>query len=121
MNKIIKEQLKKCTTANIPSFDDTTTHLLIKKYSPLVINENSYYLIKIGDGVLHPSENSLLASNFNNGGIPNHSHYKCEVVKVLGTMIKIVGLAFDISTSTDLNEMWSGWLPLDEIEIIKKL
>lgn len=121
MNKIVKEQLKKCDTARLPPFDDNTTHLLIKKYVPVSVVENNYYLIAISNSILHPTENSLLVSNWNNGSVPKHTHYKCEVIKKLGQMIKINGLAYDMSTNLDINEMWTGWLPLDGIEIIKKL
>lgn len=121
MNKIVKEQLKKCETARLPNFDDNTTHLLIKKYEPISVVANCYYLIEISAGVLNPTANSLLASNWNNGSIPKYNHYKCEINRVVGTMIKVTGLAFDINTNSDINEMWSGWLPLDGINIIKKL
>lgn len=121
MNKIVKEQLNKVVTAKIPSFDDNTTHISIKKYEEVKISENAYYLIEIGAGILNPSSNSLLSSNWNEGRIPKHSHYKCEVIKVLGQMIKITGLAYDINTNKDLDEMWSGWIPVDGITIIQRL
>lgn len=121
MNKLIKEQLNKCNTARLPKFDDDTTHLLIKKYEPVSVLVGGCYIIEISVSVLNPTTNSLLASNWNNGSIPKHTHYKCEVEKILGSMIKINGLAYNISTATDINEMWSGWLPLDGIEIIEKL
>jgi hypothetical protein len=121
MNKIVKEQLKKVSTAKLPAFDDSTTSMLINKHQEIKIVENSYYLIEIKAGVLNPTANSILSSNWNEGSIPKHHHYKCEVIRVLGQMIKITGLAYDINTNTDLNEMWSGWIPLDGIDIIKKL
>lgn len=121
MNKIVKEQLQKVVTAKIPPFDDNTTFISIKKYEEVKIVEGEYYLIEISAGVLNPTANSLLASNWNQGSIPKHTHYKCEVIRVLGQMIKITGLAYNINTNTDLNEMWSGWVPLDGIEIIQKL
>ena len=121
MNKIVKEQLKTCNTANLPYFDDNTTHLLIKKYQKIGVIENGYYLIEISAGVLNPTANSLLASNWNNGSIPKYNYYKCEINRIMGKMIKITGIAFDINTNSDINEMWTGWLPLDGIVIIKKL
>lgn len=121
MNKIIKEQLKKCVVANVPSYDDNTTHLQIKKYNEIKLVENSYYLIRLSSSITNPPSNSVLASNWNNGSVPKHSYFKCEISRVMGTMIKINGLAYDMTNNKDLNEMWSGWLPIEGIEVISKL
>lgn len=121
MNKLVKEQLAKCKVAQVPPYDENTTHLRIKKYNEIKIAENNYYLIRLHSSVTNPPSNSVLASNWNNGLVPRHSHYKCEVIKIFGTMIKINGLAYDINANRDIDEIWTGWLPLDGIEVIKKL
>ena len=36
-------------------------------------------------------------------------------------MIKVNGIAYDYENNQDLNHMWSGWLPLSDIEIINKI
>lgn len=36
-------------------------------------------------------------------------------------MIKVAGVAYDYDNNKDLVDMWYGWLPIDEIEIISKL
>lgn len=121
MNKIIKEQLKKCKVANIPHFDDSTTTLIINKYEEVIVKEGEYYIIQLQNAITNPTGNSVLASNWNGGSVPRHSCYKCEITKVLGKMIKINGLAYDLEKGTDLDEMWTGWLPLGGITLVKKL
>lgn len=121
MNKHIKEQLKQVKLAKVPNFDDNTTHILIKKQTTIKIEEDCCYLIKLNSSITNPSTTSTLASNWNNGIIPNHSYYKIDVQKIMSHMIKVVGVAFDYENQRDLVDMWHGWLPIDEIEIINKL
>ena len=39
----------------------------------------------------------------------------------MAKMIKVVGVGFDNNTQQDVSYFWSGWLTLDEIEVIKKI
>lgn len=121
MNKIIEDQLKSCKTASIPEFNDKTLKLVIKKYEEVSIKEGKYYIISLHSTLLNPNANSMLSSNWNGGSVPNHTHYKCEVTKVLGKMIKITGLAYDFTNKVDLDMMWTGWLPVEQLEILQQL
>lgn len=121
MNKHIKEQLNQVKLANIPNFDDNTTHIFIKKQTTIKIEEDSCYLIKLNSTITNPSLTSTLSSNWNNGSVPNHSYYKVDIQKIMSHMIKVVGVAYDYDNNRDLTDMWCGWLPIDEIEIISKL
>mgnify|MGYP007025926929 CR=1 FL=1 len=52
MNNIISKQLKKCKVAQVPEFDENTTHLVIPKLSE-ISNKNfvvsHYYVIELED------------------------------------------------------------------------
>lgn len=39
----------------------------------------------------------------------------------MAKMIKVVAVGFDNETQSDISYFWSGWLTLDEIEVLKKL
>lgn len=121
MDEFIKQQLKSLKVATVPEFDDSTTYLLIKKLSNIVIKENECYLIKLKDCLLNPSYNPSLTNNWNGGSVPKYTHYKVDISKIMARMIKVNGIAFDYPSQTDINEMWSGWLPLSDIEILEKI
>lgn len=36
-------------------------------------------------------------------------------------MIKVNGVAFDNDKQVDINEVWSGWLSLDDVEILSEI
>ena len=125
MNKIVKQQLSSCKVADIPEFDDNTTHIFIPKAnkSSLVLefHIHSYYIIEIADYVLNPSPEFTLATNWNKGTIPPNKYMKVEVSQITGKMIKVTGIAYDVSTQRDLPIVWEGWLPASSTKIIHKL
>ncbi len=124
MNPLIKKQLENCKVANIPDFDDTTTHLTISKGS--VVNVSQYqvgrcYIVELADYVINPPEGSTLSSNWNKGTVPKYKYYKCEIVKIMGKMICILGYGFDPVTMRDTNDLWEGWVPQQGIKLIQEL
>ena len=80
-----------------------------------------YYLIELEDYVINPPDGFSLHINWNGGIIPRHKYYKCQCVKVMGKMIKILGVAFDYENKLDLEEYWDGWLPLKSIRILREI
>lgn len=121
MNKHIKDQLNQVKIARVPEFNEDTTHIFIKKQTTIKIEEDCCYLIKLNSSITNPTTTSTLASNWNNGSIPSHSYYKVDIQKIMAHMIKVTGVAYDYDNQKDLTDMWCGWLPLDEIEVISKL
>lgn len=124
MNPLIKKQLENCKVANIPEFDDNTTHLIIPKGS--VVNVSQYqvgrcYIVELADYVINPPEGNTLSSNWNKGTIPKYKYYKCEIVKIMGKMICILGYGFDPVTMRDTNDLWEGWVPQQGIKLIQEL
>lgn len=115
MNKIIKQQLEKCKVAAIPNFDENTTHLIIPKTS--VANNESlipgkYYQIQIDDSVFN---NSALTTNWNNNIQPPEHQLNICVIQILSKMVKV-----DCVGETT-NKPWMGWLPMENIKILKEL
>lgn len=123
MNPIIEKQLKKCKVAEIPSISADTTYLVIKKSTSM--NKQScipghYYEIKLADYLVHPPEGYSFFINWNAGRVPKHQYYRCEVQQVMGKMVQVNGASFSPDGAEDGIEAWSGWLPLEGVEIIKE-
>ena len=124
MNPIIKNQLDKCKVAKLPPYDDNTLALSIPKGSALNVTPyqvHKCYLLKIADFILHPSEESTLASNWNGGRIPNSQYYYAEVSQLMAKMVKISGCPYDPITQTTSNDVWEGWIPQDGLTLLKEL
>ena len=124
MNKVVKEQLGKCKVAEIPAFDDTTTHIFIPKVGANIINQyhvGKYYLIEIEDYILNPSAEFTLAANWNKGTNPPAKYMNVEIVQVSGKMIKVSGVSFDPNNPVALPTHWEGWLPQKGLKILKQL
>ena len=124
MNPLIKKQLEACRVANIPVFEDTDTSILIPKGS--IVNVSPYqigkcYIVEIADFVLNPSEGNTLASNWNKGTSPTYKYYKCEIVKIVGKMICILGYCLNPITGADTNDLWEGWVPQAGIKLLQEL
>ena len=121
MNKIVKEQLRKCKVAEIPNFDDNTTHMLIKKKSVgngVAIKVGKCYLIELADYLIHAHDGFDFHVNWNNNLVPPCKYYKCECINIMGKFMKINGAGYDYNTNTDLSSVWSGWLPLEGVKIL---
>ena len=123
MNKYIKEQLSKVTKVQLPTYDDNTVEIIIPKIEKVKqeFEVDKFYLIKLENYLLHPSDNFTLHVNWNHNVIPKHAYYKCKCVKVMGNMIFILGVAFDIDNKTDLEEYWDGWLPKKSVTILREI
>lgn len=121
MNKIIQAQLKKCEVADLSTYDEATCTYHIPRFRQVKLEVNTCYLIKLDDMVLNRDSSSVLVSNWNKGTVPPCRYMKVDVCKVLGKMIQVNGLGFDYDTKEDLNVMWSGWLPLQNISVIERI
>lgn len=124
MNPLIKKQLENCKVANIPNFDENTIHITIPKGS--VLNVTKYqvgkcYVVELADFILTPSEGSTLSSNWNKGTCPKYKYYKCEIVKIVGNMICILGYGINPVTGQDTNDLWEGWVPQSAIKLLQEI
>jgi len=124
MNPIIKAQLEKCRVANIPEFDDTTTHLAIPQGSEMTVTPyqvNKCYLIELASYITNPPADFTLADNWNNGRIPTASFYNAQITNIMGKMVRFIGCVYDPVTKQSTNEMWEGWVPQKGIKLIAEL
>lgn len=117
-NELIKKQLSKLKIAQVDSFDEVKNCYHIPKYKEAKFELNHAYLIKLNDVLLCEGDYS---SNLNKGSYPKHRFMKIYINKVLGDLIFIDGIYYDDVTKQDINEMWTGWLPINEILLMEEL
>ena len=80
---------------------DDVTHFIIPRATKFInsaLKQDQCYLIEIKDSVLHPDENSTLASNWNAGKTPKNKFYNAEVITKMGNMIKFNCVAIEDSS-----------------------
>lgn len=118
---LIESELAKVSVATVGPYDAESRTYFIPKHVDLSLEADNCYLIKVSEAVVAPKGNDMLSSNWNNGTHPACRFMKVDVTKLLGTMAQVNGVYYDNDAKADLNGMWSGWIPVDQIEIISKL
>lgn len=123
MNKYVINQLQKCKVACIPEYDSSTRHLIIPKATTTkqLMQVGKCFLIRISDQVMHNPNNIISHDNWNNGKAPVRPYMKVEINKVMGDMVKVLGIGYDHISNIDTNEIWEGWLPIHQIQIINSI
>lgn len=124
MNPLIKKQLEGCRVANIPEFVDSDVVINIPKGSALNVTHyqvGKYYYVEIADYIINPPEGYTLASNWNKGSSPRYKYYKCEIVKIVGKMICILGYGIDGVTGQETTDLWEGWVPQQGIKLLQEI
>lgn len=114
MRDIIKKQLQNCSYANLNNFNQETNTFFIPKYSKPKYELGKMYLIQVANNLVN-NNNSVTATNWNNGTSPSFSYLKVYVSKALGKMIYVDSVGFNMDTRQDSNVYWSGWLPTESL------
>lgn len=114
MREIIKKQLLKCTYANLNNFNPETNTFYIPKYSKPQYVVGKMYLVQLPLNLVN-NTSSVVAANWNNGTAPQFQYLKVYAAKLLGKMLYVDSIGYDINTRQDINTLWSGWLPTEEI------
>jgi len=117
MNKLIKDQLNNVTSTKI-EYDENTTHIFIPKTIKVLntsMKVGCIYDIELFDSIVNPPPSSTLASNWNNGVVPEYKLYTVEVISNTAKMIKVNGVAMENNAS-----QFYGYLPSDGFEIIRR-
>lgn len=117
-SKIIEQQLKRVQAADLSNFDSKSNTYIIKQRADIKIEEDKGYIIFIKDSAF---TNNVVINNWNNGSFPKIRYLKVDINKRMNNMIKVVGIGYDPETKQDLDKYWSGWICIDNIEIIEKL
>ena len=120
MRDIIKQQLKNCSYANLSNFNPETCTFSIPKYVKPHFVLGQMYLVQLSNLLVNNTE-SVISANYNNGTAPKYPYLKIFVSKTLGKMIYVDSIAFDPQTKQDINVMWSGWLPVDELTMLSSI
>ena len=118
MNNILKKQLEQL------GLDPTQKHFYFPKRQDIKLVEDQCYIIKLTDEALFPNPGAAWVANYNQGWLPSHVYWKVDINRFLGDMVKVTGLAYDPETKTDIEDTentWSGWLPLNCIQILEKI
>lgn len=124
MNPLIKDQLSKIRRVRIPQYDEFTTQLKLLKSDGKITNSlqvDNCYLISVEDYILNPPEGFTLHTNWNNNIVPKHKFMKIDVIQIMGKMVKVNSIGFDMKNQIDTVDMWLGWLPQKSIKIIERL
>ena len=124
MNKIVEDQLQKVRVADLPSYDEATTHMIIPKKEGHITSDfilNKCYIIQLENYIVKPFEGFTLHDNWNKGIPPKHNFLKVEILQIMGKMIRVNSIGFDWQTKQDINDVWEGWLPRKGIKILEVL
>ena len=120
MRDLIKQQLQNCSYTNLSNFNQETQTFIIPKYKKPQFILGNMYLVQLSNSLVN-NPNSVVAVNYNNGTAPNYTFLKIFVSKSLGKLIYVDSLGFDPNTKQDINIMWSGWLPTEDLTIISQI
>ena len=96
----------------------------IPKQAPviLVAQEEHFYIIKIEDYILHPSDNFTLAANWNGGVVPVSKYMLVQMKKKMGKMLQFDGIGYNMETGEYKEDIYKGlWLPSGGIELIREV
>ena len=124
INPLIEKQLKNCKRCNVPPHNESTTSIFIPKNSikkDLEFVKDNFYLIKIENYVVNPPPGFTLAQNWNGGTTPPSEYMNICCIQIMGKMIKVDGIAFDIDKDVPLDKSWCGWLPIAAVKIVKEI
>ena len=116
-NKIIEEQLKKVIYADLSHYDESTNTYYIPKIDKEKLEVNKSYIIHIKDSLYN---NDVLKFNYNNGRVPPYKDYLVDIVSIIGKNIKVNAVRYDSEKDKVLNDMWSGYLTINDIDVVKK-
>ena len=124
VNPLIKTQLDKIRTVKVPPYEDNTTHITIPMRTPndpIILEEDKCYIVQVEDYILNPPDGFTLHTNWNQNKIPKHKIMKIDVRKVMGKMIKVNSIGYDIINKVNINDVWEGWLPEKSITVIERI
>ena len=125
INPLIKDQLSKIRRIEVPAVNDSTNVITLHKdqikQASSGLHEDCCYLISVEDYILNPPDGFTLHTNWNNNIAPKHKVMKVDVTKIMGKMVKVNSMGYDMKNQVDTNDMWSGWLPQKSITIIERL
>lgn len=117
-SKIIDQQLQKVQIADLSNYNEHTKTFFIKRKGGIKLEEDKGYIISLKDSAF---TNTVVINNWNNGSFPKDKYLKIDINKKINNMIKVVSIGYNPITRQDTGRYWSGWLSVDNIDVIEKL
>lgn len=114
MNKFLLAELDKLGLTWQPN-------IYIPKKTGVRLKENEGFIIKVNDRLLNLPQNDPLIVNWNNGMKFIYRYYKVSVEKLLPDRMKVTGIGFDLENNKNLDGTFFGWIPIRDVEVIKKI
>ena len=124
MSKILSNQLKMVTSVDLSDVPSDFHVLVIDKQQTLEdvdLNVGQSFLIELEDYIINPPPNFTLSDNWNGGSNPTQKYMRVIVVQVMGKMVRVQGVGFDMKTHENIGDVWEGWLPRKSIKVKKVL
>lgn len=118
MKELIKKQLESVEIADLSNYNAETNTFIIPQKKTIKLKENKAYLIYIRDSFFW---DDIVKKNWNNGSEPLDRYLKIEVISIMSSMVKVMSIGYDPLNKVDTNRFWSGWLKINDIDIIATL
>lgn len=118
MRKIVETQLQSVEIADLSNFNEETNTYYIPQKKTIKTEVNGSYLVRVKDSFF---SNDVISMNWNKGINPKHSFLKIAIARKTGKMIMVDSIAYDPIKKEDILEVWSGWLSLDDIDVLSEL
>lgn len=122
MNKTIREQLDR--VSGLPPYDDNTTtlHIDCKSSNQSAYTVGRMYILQLANYLTNPPAGFMLASQWNKGISPQSEYIRCEVLQIMGKMIRVGAIGFDMANNRDKDDVYESlWLPISGLKIIRYL
>ena len=121
MNKqeeLVKEQLSRVQFADLSNYDESANTFYISKINQIKLKVGNSYIIKVKDSI---KEDEILKSNYNQGKNPPINYLLIDVLNILGKIIKVNSIEYDIVNNQTIGNLWGGYLTIKDVEIIKEM
>lgn len=119
MRKYIEDQLKKTRYCNFSDRTEAKDSIVynIPKYTKPTYDIGKSYSVRLSDSLM--AEDSPVASNWNRGILPISRELTVYVERTAGRMIYVDAVRYCPPGRPASQDMWAGWLPIDELTPIK--
>lgn len=119
IRKYIESQLNSTVYCDFSKGYKESGYLTIEipRYTKQTFDAGKSYNVKLDPDLLQ--RNNALASNWNKGSVPISDELSIYIEKAMGNMIYVDATRYCPPSSLAPQDMWCGWLPIEDIKIIK--
>lgn len=120
IRKYISDQLNKttyCDFSNGYYTNDGYLVLNIPRYAKPTFDQGKSYAVRLDDSIM--TKDCSLATNWNHGYAPIARELNIYVEKFMAGMIYVDATRYNPSHDFIPQDMWSGWLPINNLTLIK--